>query len=67
MTKPLLTVLILGLAALVSAPVMAAPLMELSETEFDFGYVPQNSEITHVFWVYNRGADTLKIEKVNPG
>ena len=67
MTKPLWTVLVLGLTALAVAPILAAPRMELPESDFDFGYAPQNSEISHVFWLYNRGDDSLKIEKVVPG
>ena len=62
-----LMVLAAGLAAFATVPVVAAPRMEMSEAEFDFGYVPQNSEISHVFWLYNRGDDSLKIEKVVPG
>ncbi|MCX6835851.1 MAG: hypothetical protein NTW07_12120 [candidate division Zixibacteria bacterium] len=49
------------------SPGFAAPLMVIPEIEFDFGYVPQNSEISHVFWIFNRGDDSLKIEKVVPG
>jgi hypothetical protein len=60
-------VLVVGLAAMASVSAIAAPRMELSEPEFDFGFVPQNSEISHVFWIYNRGDDSLKIEKVVPG
>ena len=60
-------VLVAGLAALATVSAIAAPRMEISELEFDFGYVPQNSEISHVFWLYNRGDDTLKIDKVVPG
>ncbi len=62
-----LLVLAAGLAALATVSAVAAPRMEMSEIEFDFGYVPQNSDISHVFWLYNRGDDTLKIEKVVPG
>ncbi len=60
-------VLAVGLALLAAISVVAAPRMEMSEMEFDFGYVPQNSEISHVFWLYNRGDDILKIDKVVPG
>jgi len=67
MKKPLLAVLVVGLTALLVTPIIAAPRMEIPEMEFDFGYVPQNSEISHVFWLFNRGDDSLKIEKVVPG
>jgi hypothetical protein len=45
----------------------AAPRLNLPETSFDFGYVPQNSTISHVFWMYSTGDDTLKILNVSPG
>ncbi len=45
----------------------AGPLLKLPEAEFDFGYVPQGSKVTHVFWLYSVGTDTLKIIRVNPG
>jgi hypothetical protein len=47
--------------------IQAAPHLTLKESKFEFGYVPQNSKITHRFWLYNTGDDTLKIEKVIPG
>jgi hypothetical protein len=46
---------------------LSAPKMMLPETEFDFGYVPQNSKVSHVFWIHSTGDDTLKILKVTPG
>jgi len=47
--------------------VSAAPRMEIPETVFDFGYVPQHSKISHDFWLRSIGDDTLKILKVVPG
>jgi hypothetical protein len=52
---------------LMVSPGFAAPRMVIPEMAFDFGFAPQNSSISHVFWIYNRGDDTLKIEKVVPG
>lgn len=46
---------------------VAAPRLIIPETEFDFGFVPQNAKVSHVFWLYSAGTDTLKIVKVNPG
>ncbi len=34
---------------------------------FDFGYVPQQSKISHVYWLHNIGADSLEIVSVSPG
>lgn len=48
-------------------PPPATPRLEISESEFDFGFVPQNTKISHVFWLHSAGTDTLRIVKVNPG
>lgn len=48
-------------------PPPAAPRLDIPQPEFDFGYVPQNAKISHVFWLHSAGTDTLKIVKVNPG
>lgn len=46
---------------------LAQPKMSLPESVFEFGYVPQNCKISHVFWIHSTGTDTLKILKVSPG
>lgn len=48
-------------------PPPAAPRLDIPDPEFDFGFVPQNAKISHVFWLHSAGTDTLKIVKVNPG
>jgi len=50
-----------------TATAIAAPRLALSEEEFEFGYVPQNSRITHIFHLYSKGDDSLKIIQVVPG
>jgi hypothetical protein len=60
----LLTALLLMSAM---SSVLAAPRLVIPETTFNFGYVPQNSKITHVFWLYSTGDDSLQILKVIPG
>lgn len=47
--------------------VLGSPRMKLKETEFDFGFVPQNSTVSHVFWLKSTGSDSLRILKVVPG
>lgn len=47
--------------------VWAGAKLTIPQPEFDFGYVPQASKISHDFWLYSTGDDTLKILKVNPG
>jgi hypothetical protein len=49
------------------AGAMAVPKMFLPEEKFDFGYVPQDSKVSHVFWIKSVGEDTLKILNVKPG
>ncbi len=46
---------------------LAEPQLSIPDAAFDFGYAPQNSTISHVFWLYSTGTDTLKIIKVSPG
>jgi hypothetical protein len=46
---------------------MAVSKMYLPVEEFDFGFVPQDSKISHVFWIKSVGDDMLKILKVKPG
>ena len=36
------------------------PKIEFSERIWDFGRVPQNSTVSHIFWIKNVGSDTLK-------
>jgi len=46
---------------------LAEPQLSIPEPSFDFGYAPQNSTISHVFWLHSTGTDSLKIIKVSPG
>jgi len=43
------------------------PKLFLPEKEWDFGYIPQNSTVSHFFKIKNIGDDTLQIIKVRPG
>gem|GEM_PF-962314 len=43
------------------------PKIWLSETFWNFGRTPQQSRISHTFWIKNLGGDTLRIAKVKPG
>jgi len=47
--------------------ILAQPNMTIHGSTFDFGYAPQNAKISHIFWLYSTGTDSLKIEKVTPG
>ncbi len=41
--------------------------LNVVETNFDFGYIPQISKVGHSFTLYNVGSDDLKILNVKPG
>lgn len=41
--------------------------LELSDSEFNFGYAPQKTKISHVYWIRNAGPDTAHISDVRPG
>ena len=43
------------------------PQLTIPESIFEFGYVPQYSTISHVFWLHSTGDDTLRILKIVPG
>ena len=49
------------------ATAQAAPRLVIDDAEFNFGYVPQNSKISHIFWLRSVGDDSLKILKIVPG
>ncbi|HVP06540.1 MAG TPA: hypothetical protein VMS71_01770 [Candidatus Acidoferrum sp.] len=63
----LAALLVVGIGLLVSQASAAAPRLTLPEESFDFGIVPQNSKVSHVFWLKSTGDDTLKIVTVSPG
>lgn len=43
------------------------PKVHFSETTWNFGKIPLNSGVSHVYWIKNVGTDTLKIFNVRPG
>jgi len=55
------------LLMLIASQVSSAPRMTMGESVFNFGYVPQNSKISHDFWLHSTGDDSLKIIKIVPG
>jgi hypothetical protein len=65
-TKTKLLLLLL-LVFLIAGSLMAAPRLTIPNETFNFGFVPQNSKISHDFWLESTGDDTLKILKVVPG
>lgn len=59
--------LTLFLALVVTVSAVAAPRLTIKENEFRYGFVPQNTTLSHPFWLYSTGDDSLKILKVIPG
>jgi hypothetical protein len=47
--------------------VPVGPRLTIPETSFVFGYAPQNSTISHVFWLHSTGDDTLRVDSIKPG
>ncbi|HVP37074.1 MAG TPA: hypothetical protein VMT04_08775 [Terriglobales bacterium] len=39
--------------------------LQISETNWDFGRAPQNSVLSHSFWLKNVGTDTLRALNVS--
>ncbi len=60
-------ILIIAALLLAAASVVAGPQVKIPEPVFNFGKVPQNATVTHRFWLYSAGTDTLRITKVVPG
>ena len=59
----LILAVVLGIAALA----FADPKIVVPVQKWDFGYVPQQSTLTHDYWIRNAGSDTLRIVQVKPG
>lgn len=62
-----LILVMLILTFLLSSLAMALPKMYLPQEEFNFGFAPQNSKVSHVFWIKSVGEDSLIIISVKPG
>jgi len=55
------------LAMAISRLGIAEPKLYIPEQRWDFGHVPQNSVLSHDYWIKNTGTDTLRIIRVKPG
>ncbi|MCH7878274.1 MAG: hypothetical protein IH914_03045 [candidate division Zixibacteria bacterium] len=69
MLKPFTRCAITGLAFCFSLAALASAESNLTipESLFDFGFAPQKSKLTHVFWLKSTGDDSLIIAKIVPG
>lgn len=61
------TLLIILMIFVIASVAVGAPHLTIKDAAFDFGFVPQHSKISHTFWLYSTGDDSLKILKVVPG
>jgi len=52
--------------ALSSGSPAKEPRVKVADEIFDFGFVPQKSLVSHVFWLKNSGGQTLEIKKLTP-
>jgi len=43
------------------------PQARINNPEFDFGYVPQKSKVSHVFYLHNTGTSPLTVLKIKSG
>jgi len=53
--------------SLVVAPEKGTPIVQVSETSFDFGIMREDKEFVHKFRIKNVGASELIIKKISPG
>ncbi|UCE23946.1 MAG: hypothetical protein JSU74_11695 [Candidatus Zixiibacteriota bacterium] len=65
-TLPLAMMISLLLMIMVGAA-FGGPNLTIPESAFDFGYVPQHSKVSHIFWLHSTGDSTLQITKIVPG
>ncbi|MBN1211706.1 MAG: DUF1573 domain-containing protein [candidate division Zixibacteria bacterium] len=47
-----------------SLSISAQPVLKMPVENFDFGFTPQNAEVSYDFWLHSTGKDTLKISRV---
>ncbi|MGB5106887.1 MAG: DUF1573 domain-containing protein [Candidatus Zixiibacteriota bacterium] len=57
--------LVIALACV--APALAQARLEIDETTFNFGYIPQTGKVAHSYVMRSKGTDSLKILSVKPG
>ena len=60
------TLAIIGFMAFV-VTAAATPQLTIPQERYDFGFVPRNAKVSHVFWLRSTGTDTVRIANVVPG
>lgn len=61
------TALILFISAVCCTTIGAQPHGAVTDSVWDYGYLPQKAEVSHVFYLYNIGDKSLNVEKIDPG
>ena len=56
-----------GILLAVSAPAQDSPEAAIPTAIWDFGYVPQKSEVEHLFYLHNTGSAPLSVTKIKSG
>ncbi len=59
--------LLAGGSALAQASPSIGAKLYIDQTSFDFGYIPAGEAVSHSYFFLNKGIDSLKILKVQPG
>lgn len=67
MKKAALILLVMIFALGLFSLAQGEPSLTIPNSIFDFGFVPQHSKISHIFWLHSTGTDSLVIKKVSPG
>lgn len=47
--------------------IATGPRLAIPDSFFNFGLAPQHSKISHVYWLYSTGDETVKILEIKPG
>lgn len=63
--KKLLSLAIFFLLSMAVYAQTATETLELKETQFDFGSIPQGKPVYHTFQIINKGKEPLKVDNVN--
>ena len=67
MIRHLWILTLLAVSVIGSSSLLAQARLEIDETSFDFGYIPQVCKVAHTYVMRASGTDSLKILNVKPG
>lgn len=67
MTRMIRIFAVIGILGIMALSAAAQPKLAVPSNRFDFGFVPQNSTVTHYFWFKSIGADTARITDIKTG